>query len=107
MNRESIVRWGLRFVAGVIFLSGVIALFAVLTTDAVHIRGIGRRQSISTFRGLHALGVAFLLLGVGSATFSAVAPSNVYRNLWRTASFVVVAIGGLILVAYVVVKAVA
>ena len=107
MNLETIVRWGLRIVAVVIFLSGVIALVAVLTTDAVHIHSIGRKQSVSTFRGLQAFGVALLLLGIGSATFCAVAPSSVHRNWWRTSSFIVVAIGGLILVAYLIVKVVA
>jgi len=107
MNFDSIVRWGLRVVAAVIFVSGVIVLVVVLTTDAVHIHSVGRKQSVSTFRGLHALGVALLLLGIGSATLCAVAPSHSHRHWWRISSFVVVAIGGLILVAYVIVKLVA
>jgi hypothetical protein len=107
MNLESIVRWGLRLVAGGIFLSGVIALVAALTPDAVHIHSIVRKQSAPTFRGVHAFGVALLLLGVGSATFCAVAPPSVHRNWWRISSFVVVAMGGLVLVAYVIVKVVA
>jgi uncharacterized BrkB/YihY/UPF0761 family membrane protein len=92
---EKIAVWGLRLVAAVIFLSGLIALASVATSNSIHIHSTSRGHNTFTFTGFGAIGMALVILGVGSAALYLSAPPRVRRNWWRTSAFGLVLCGAI------------
>jgi hypothetical protein len=94
---DKVAVWGLRLVAAVIFVSGLLALASIATTGRIGISPTGRGHGVTTYSGAHALGIALLILGIGGAALYASVPPPVRRSWWRISAFVVVAIGALII----------
>ena len=94
---EKIALWGLRLIAAAIFLSGLIALSSVATSNSVHIHSTGRGHSTFTFTGFGAIGVALVILGVGWAALYLSAPPRIRRAWWRTSAFGLVLCGAIVM----------
>ena len=94
---EKIAVWGLRLIAVIIFLSGLIALASVATSNSVHVHATGRGHGTFTFTGFAAVGVALVILGVGWAALYLSAPPRVRRNWWRTSALGLVLCGAIAL----------
>lgn len=61
---DGIRAWGLRIVAGVLVVSGVLALAAAASTNEVHLRLRAGRGAIRLL-GMSAVGVSLFMIGCG------------------------------------------